>query len=250
LFAGRQGRAEYDDLPPELSPQNTTDVQRIIDAVSARIDDPVRGWKTYFLYKPMYPPFCAPVYEVFESGAVIPATLTRSRLTEPEIMFRIDRDLPARDRNYDPCEILDSVTAVLAFEILRSSFRGGSSADVSMYAALSDHISNACVVIGDEVPAWRDIAFEEVRLRMFEDDEELISVVGGHAFENPVLPVVVGVNRLRRRNVDIKAGDIMVTSSCTSFFHVGTRSVVRAAWEELGEVTVTFGAEPTNEGTE
>ena len=87
--------------------------------------------------------------------------------------------------------------------------------------------------------AVRDVAFEDVRLRMTQDGEELVSVVGCHPFDNPFLPVVVGVNRLRRR-LGVKAGDVIVTNSSTSFFAVRAGSVIRAVYDGLGEVTATF----------
>ena len=110
-------------LPAEVTPENTADIQRIIDAVSDRVDRPIRGWKTYTVYKPMNPPFSAPIYDLFASGAEIPAEISPGRLIEPEIMFRVDRDLPARDRNYDVTEIMDSVTGVVGFEVIGSRFR-------------------------------------------------------------------------------------------------------------------------------
>jgi 2-keto-4-pentenoate hydratase len=148
-------------------------------------------------------------------------------------MFRIDRDLPARDRNYDVVEIRDSVTAVVGFEIIGSRFRGDGAG--SLYSSLSDHIANGAIVVGDAVPQWRDVAFEDVALRLTEDDHELASVVGCHPFDDPFLPVVVGVNRLRR-HAGVKTGDIIVTNSSTSFFPVAAGASVRAVYEGLGEV--------------
>jgi 2-keto-4-pentenoate hydratase len=49
----------------------------------------------------------------------------------------------------------------------------------------------------------------------------------------------VGVNRLRRY-FGVKAGDVIVTNSSTSFFPVRAGSVVRADYEGLGEVVATF----------
>src|SRR5215212_9249877 len=99
LIALREGRSVMAGLPADVTPENTADVQRIIDAVSARIDTPIRGWKTYTVYKPMHPPIYAPIYDLFPSGAEIPADISPHRLIEPEIMFRVDRDLPAREHN-------------------------------------------------------------------------------------------------------------------------------------------------------
>ena len=243
LIGLREGRLSLGGLPPDVTPGDTADVQRIIDAVSARIDRPVRGWKTYILYKPMNPPFHAPIYEVFPSGASIPVDLSPTRLIEPEIMFRADRDLPARDRRYDVAEVRDAVTAVVGFEVIGSRFRAASSEGVgSLLGALSDHIANAAVVVGDSVPAWREIAFEDVALRVTEGDRVLASVVGCHPFDDPFLPVVVGVNRLRRHR-GVRAGDVIVTNSSTSFFPVAAGAFIRATYEGLGEVTATFAGE-------
>ena len=46
------------------------------------------------------------------------------RLIEPEIMFRIDQELPARGRNYGIAQIMESVTAVVGFEVIGSRFSG------------------------------------------------------------------------------------------------------------------------------
>ena len=244
LIAARDGRLLLAGLPAEVTPENTADVQRVINAVSAQIEAPVGGWKTYTIYKPMHPPIYAPIYDVFPSGAEIPAAISSGRVIEPEIMFRVDRDLPPQERNYDIAEIMDSVTAVVGFEVIGSRFRSSGSEGAigqgSLYGSFCDHIANGCIVVGDEIAGWRDVAFEDVRLRMTENDAEIISVVGCHPFDNPFLPVVVGVNRLRR-HLGVKAGDIIVTSSSTSFFPVSAGTLIRATYEGLGEVRATFG---------
>ncbi|HEX4530568.1 MAG TPA: hypothetical protein VIA11_14285 [Acidimicrobiia bacterium] len=247
LVALREGSVVLAGLPAEFTPDNTADIQRIIDAVSDRVDRPIRGWKTYTVYKPMNPPFSAPVYDLFPSGAEIPAEISPARLIEPEIMFRVDRDLPARDRRYGIAEVMESVTAVVGFEVIGSRFRTAGPADGgppangqgSLYGSLSDHIANGCIVVGDAISGWRDVAFEDVRLRVTEDDRELISAVGCHPFDDPFLPVVVSVNRLRRRR-GVKAGDVILTNSSTSFFAVEAGSSIRATYEGLGEVVASF----------
>jgi 2-keto-4-pentenoate hydratase len=169
------------------------------------------------------------------------------RLIEPEIMFRADRDMPPRAHQYEVAEVMDSVTAVVGFEVIGSRFTtaepsAGStkvSGSGSLHGSLSDHIANGCVVVGDEVRDWRNIAFEEVGLRLTEGDRELVSVVGCHPFDNPFLPVVVGVNRLRRRK-GVRSGQIIVTNSSTSFFPVSAGSPICATYEGLGCVTATF----------
>jgi 2-keto-4-pentenoate hydratase len=239
LVALREQRLVLGGLPAEVTPDNTADIQRIIDAVSARITRPVRGWKTYTVYKPMNPPFFAPIYDVFPSGAEIPADISPMRLIEPEIMFRADSALPARERPYDVVEVMESVTAVIGFEVIGSRFRMSGPGQGSLYGSLSDHIANGCIVVGDAIPGWRDVAFEDVALRVTEEDRELVSVIGCHPFDNPFLPVVVGVNRMRR-HLGVHEGDIIITNSSTSVIPVSAGSLIRATYEGLGSVTATF----------
>jgi len=202
--------------------------------VSARVDRPIVGWKVYTLYKPMNPPVYAPIYDAFESGAEIPAAISPDRLIEPEIMFRVDRDLPARGARYGIDEVADAVTAVAGFELIGSRF----SRDCS---SAGQNTPNGGIVVGDAIPGWRDVAFEDVRLRMTAGDRELVSVVGCHPFDDPFLPVVVGLNRLRRHH-GARAGDVIVTNSSTSFFPVDADTVVRAVYEGVGEVVARFAA--------
>ncbi len=243
LVDARAGRRAVAALPADVTPEHTGDMQRIIDAVSDRIDRPIGGWKVYTLYKPMNPPVYAPVYDVFAAGAEIPAAMSPARLIEPEIMFRIDRDLPPREVRYDVDEVADAVTAVVGFEIIGSRFQrdGSSAGQGSLYGSLSDHLANGCIVVGDTVPHWRDVAFEDVRLRMREGDRELVSVVGCHPFDNPFFPVVVGLNRLRRHQ-GVREGDVIVTNSSTSFFPVDAGTVVCAEYEGVGAVTARFAS--------
>src|ERR1700674_3460543 len=134
----------------------------------------------------MHPPFYAPIYDLYPSGAEIPAEIAPMRLIEPEIMFQVDRDLPARDHNYEIAEIMESVTAIVGFEVIGSRFRSISPSDGatpsngqgSLYGSFSDHIANGCIVVGDPIPGWRHVAFEDVSLRLTEGDREMISVVG------------------------------------------------------------------------
>jgi 2-keto-4-pentenoate hydratase len=250
LVALREDRMVRTGLPPEVTPDNTADVQRIIDAVSARVTRPVRGWKSYTVYKPMNPPFFAPIYDVFPSGAEIPAGISPMRLIEPEIMFRADHALSARERPYQVGEVMDAVTAVVGFEVIGSRFRmrdpaertAPSDGQGSLYGSLSDHIANGCIVVGDAIPGWRDVAFEDVAVRVTEDDRELVSVIGCHPFDNPFLPVVVGVNRMRH-HLGVREGDVIVTNSSTSIIRVSAGTLIRATYEGLGSVTATFAKE-------
>ena len=160
-----------------------------------------------------------------------PATISPGRLIEPEIMFRVDRDLPARDgalrgrrarrRGDGRGRIRDHRVAVQSGRRLPLDGQG------SLYGALSDHIANGCIVVGDAIPAGAMLRSRTCTSPSTKVTAKSSSVVGCHPFDNPFFPVVVGLNRLRRHQ-GARAGDIIVTNSSTSFFPVDAGTVVRA----------------------
>lgn len=251
LLQLRRKESALEDLPERLIPTTTTDIQRIIDATNARIERPVRGWKIYCVYKPMQPIFYAPIYDVIDNGGEIPAPPSSLRLIEPEIMFRVDRALPVREAKYGHAELSECLTAVVGMEVVGGRFSAPSVDHVyalsksqkSNYGSLSDNIANDYIVVGDEIPGWRDVAFEEVRVTMTDGDRTLIDFVGGHPFDDPYLTALVGINRMRRTHA-LNEGDIIVTSSSTSFFPAAAGSLVRSTYEGLGSVSASFAPAP------
>jgi 2-keto-4-pentenoate hydratase len=248
LLALRRGEIEADDLPEPLIPETTADIQAIIDATNARIHRPVRGWKIYCVYKPMQPIFYTPIYDVIENGGVVPTTISPLRLIEPEIMFRVIAPMPRREAKYSHSELSNYLTAIVGMEVIGSRFKTNlddnyalSKSQKSNYGALSDNIANGCIVVGDDIPHWRDVAFEDVRVRMTAGEETLIDFVGGHPFDDPFLTALAGVNRMRR-HCDLEVGNILITSSSTSFFPAPAETLIRVEYEGLGAVAVSFAA--------
>jgi 2-keto-4-pentenoate hydratase len=109
----------------------------------------------------------------------------------------------------------------------------------SNYGTYADNIANGCVIIGDEIENWRDVAFEDVRVTMTEGDKTLVDFIGGHPFDDPMLSALVGINRIRR-TAGVKQGDILLTSSSTSFFSVAPGKKITTTYEGLGSVTASF----------
>lgn len=236
-----------DDLPPELVPEATADIQRIIWRVNQEIAHPVVGWKIYSVFKPMQPVFFSPIYDRIKNGGNIPAGISPLRLIEPEIMFRCDIDIPPREKKYSHVELSEMVTAVVGMEVIGARFDMGtleqmykrSKSQISNHGALSDNIANGCIIVGDEIPHWQNVDFSEVVVTMTQDSEEVIRFVGGNPIDDPFLMTLVGVNRLRRHG-GLKAGDIIVTNSSTSFFSVRAGSEIVSTYEGLGRVSARF----------
>src|ERR1700737_1526948 len=111
-------------LPPDCKPVTAADANAIIDEVTRLMGEPIAGWKISFLYKPREEAFRAPLFPsgVFPTPARVPLSLPSSLLIEPEITFRLTRDLPGRERLYRPEEVADAVEACASLEIVDTRF--------------------------------------------------------------------------------------------------------------------------------
>ena len=154
--------------------------------------------------------------------------------------------LPARDRQYDLLDVMESVTAVIGFEVIGSRFSTTSPGDGSplagegsLYGSFSDHIANGGIVVGDSIPGWREIVVR--RCRASNDRGRSRSHLRG-GLPSLRQPVSSGGRRSQPAASPwgVKAGDIIVTNSSTSFFPVSADTLIRARYQGLGEVTATF----------
>jgi 2-keto-4-pentenoate hydratase len=245
--ARRTGRP-IEELPPACRPATAAEANAIVDEVTRRLGEPIAGWKISFLYKPREVPFRAPLLasRVFASPARIPVSLTPSRFIEPEITFRLLQDLPARAKPYRPEEVAAAVEACASTEIVdtrfdstRRTLRQRLNERLTMVEAYADHVTNGAFVIGQSRKDWRDIDFATMRVSMRAGDKSIVESVGGHAFIDPFLPVVVLVNELRR-GPGLKAGQVVATGSFSGYFPVEAGQQVVADFEGVGQALATF----------
>ena len=94
-------------------------------------------------------------------------------------------------------------------------------------------------VIGDPCKDWQKIDFGATRVVMRTEDKKIVETIGGHAFVEPFLPVVVLANELRH-GPGLKAGQTVATGSFTGYFPVEIDQLITAEFEGLGQVQSTF----------
>jgi 2-keto-4-pentenoate hydratase len=245
LVEARRTGKRVPGLPQECKPVTATDANAIIDEVTRQMGEPIVGWKISFVYKPREKAFRAPLFasRVFASPARVPLSLTPSLLIEPEITFRLTRDLPGRERLYRPEEIGDAVEAFASLEIVDTRFDTTNrtieqmlNERASRVEAYSDHITNGAFVIGQARKDWRDLDFAVMRMRMSADDETIVETEGGHAFVDPFPGVVVLANELRR-GPGLQAGQVVATGSFSGFFPVQANQRITAEFDGVGQAT-------------
>lgn len=238
-------------LPDRCRPANAADCNAIVDAVTAQLDEVIAGWKVGFLYSPRQKPLVCPLFRsrVLASPATVPLSLTPALLMEPEICFRLRRDLPARTAAYAYEEIAEAVEACPSIEIIDTRFdtkartiRQMLDDKRSRLEAYADHNTTGAYIVGEGRKDWRKIDFAATRAVMRSRSRVIVDTIGGHAFVDPFLPAVVLVNAMRHRD-GVQSGQILVTGSFSGFFPVEAEEAVTAEFDGLGSATATITAE-------
>jgi 2-keto-4-pentenoate hydratase len=238
------------ELPVECRPVVAADSNAIANEITKQLGEEIAGWKITFLYKPREVPFQCHLFasRMFASPAKIPVSLTPSLFIEPEITFRLLSDLPARSQPYRPEDVAAAVEACPSMEVVdtrfdttKRSIRQRLNERATMVEAYADHITNGAFIIGPGIKNWRDIDFGAVPMRMSADGKPIVETVGGHAFVDPFLPVVVLANQLRR-GPGMKAGQVVATGSFSGFFPVEVGQLIVADFEGVGQAHATFVA--------
>ena len=248
LLSARRGGAALKSFPSSCRPLTAADANEIGDEVTKQLGDDVGGWKITFLYKPREKPFRAPIFtnRIFSTPAQIPLALGPSRYIEPEITFRLKHDLAPRSNLYRAAEVADAVEACPSFEIVATRFdtsertlRDMLNQRTTLVEAYADHITNGAFVIGKPIKDWQNIDFATMKVSMRAEENLIVETVGGHAFVDPFLPVVILANELRH-GPGLKAGNIVATGSFSGYFAVEVNQTVTAEFEHVGQVEAKF----------
>jgi 2-keto-4-pentenoate hydratase len=256
LVEARTSKRPLAELPVDCKPTSVADANAIIAEVTRRIAEPVGGWKITFVYRPREKPVVAPLFQknIFSSPALVPPSITHSRLIEPEIAFRLLHDLPPRSRAYHPNEVMEAVIACAAlemndtrFDTTKRSIRDMLDNRSTILEAHADHQTSGAFVVGEGRSDWKNFDFAAQRLIMRCGDDILFDRVGGHAFSDPFLPVVVLANEMRHSD-GLKAGHIVATGSFSGFLQVEKDRPVTAEFVGFGSVTGTFSSTEINQG--
>ena len=244
----RQTGVPLVELPLDCKPTDADDVNAIIAEVTRQLGEARGGWKITFLYKPRQKPIIAPLFStrIFLSPALIPPAITHSLLAEPEIAFRVHEALPPRARPYAPQEVAEAIVACPALELNDTRFdqRVRSIREMlddrrTVLDAHADHQTSGAYVVGKERVDWRNLDFAALGVTMRCGERTLTKRVGGHAFTDPFLPVVVLANELRHSD-GLRVGEIIATGSFSGFFPVDPDQPVVAEFEGFGPVSATF----------
>ncbi len=201
----------------------------------------IGGWKVGAA-GPEAPPSAAPLRKsgILASPATIPAGTATDRLVESEIAFRIGRDLPPRAAPYEREEILAAIASCHpVIEVVHFRLAEGISAPA--LAKLAEGIGHAALIVGPEVPGWRQIDFAGLAVTQTITGAEPLRRIG-----NPAGDMIRLIAWLADEGAvwagGLHAGQIVTCGSWTGATPVPAGGGMTGAFAGLPAVTVTFAA--------
>ncbi|SEQ13331.1 2-keto-4-pentenoate hydratase [Amphritea atlantica] len=160
---------------------------------------------------------------------------------EPEIGFRFGRDLPHRQEPYSEEEILDALCgAHLALELILSRYVQPDS--ISYLEHLADCLFNQGLFVGPPISVVQACAASEIRFVVTDPSLEggCRQIEGKHPSGYPQTPLFWMVNFLSQRGIDIKAGQVVITSSYAGVIEVAPEMNFTLEYEKYGEISLRF----------
>jgi 2-keto-4-pentenoate hydratase len=178
---------------------------------------------------------------VHESPARIKIVPEQMPAVEGEFAFRFGRDLPGRVEQYTITEVAAAIESVTgAIEVVGTRFSGGLEGK-GRFLTTADCGVNIALATGDWVQ-YSGQDFREHAVTITINDQLRGTGTGSRALGNPLNVLLWLVNFQSSRHIDIKAGEIVATGTCTGLDAVQPGDIARADFGTLGSTLIHFDA--------
>ncbi len=171
---------------------------------------------------------------VYHDTDPIPTARFIAPKVEPELGFRLGRDLPADPTLEDVAAAIDAT--YLAVEIIDSRVRDW---DIRLVDTVADNASCGAVILSPPV----DIPLEQltaVTATMTIDGVEAGRGTGADVMGHPLEPLKWLAGVLGERGVPLRSGDIILTGSFCGAAPVTPGADVEVDYGDFGQLSVTF----------
>lgn len=230
-----------------LTPVTMEEGYLIQDAFMRAWGESVAGWKVgatapevqdiYRVDEPFYGPFYAST--TYTSPARPKAEDFGHQCIESEFAFRFRSALPAREEKYGREEIVEAIDSILpAFELISPRFDSLLQDRAALAAA--DCGLNGGFVLGEDYAGWRSLDLSAHHVRLTVDGEVKREGTGANVLGHPFNVLDWFVNMLSSRGIDLQAGEVVSTGTCTGFHYIEPGQTAAADFGELGTIEVTF----------
>jgi len=175
----------------------------------------------------------------YDSPAVIDSRTSALRALEPEIAFRMGRDLPRRDQPYTPADVTEAIAwAQPALEIPDTRWRDWES--LGAPAFIADNAAAGFLVLGAEVEDWRDVDLAALEARLVINGETAETGRGANVMDGPLNVLAWLANHLIDRGKQLNAGDLVTTGTCTRIRFAKPGDEIVADFGDFGSASARF----------
>jgi 2-keto-4-pentenoate hydratase len=162
---------------------------------------------------------------------------------EPEIVFILNKELPARDSDYSETEINEAIGSChMALELIQKRF--ADDADIEFPEALAVGLVNQGLFVGPEID--KSLAFKaskfELCFKQISGNGEISEQVfdGVHPNLLPLLPIYWAINYMSKRGTSFKKGEMFITGSYAGVVELDFDKKTDISYTELGNYSLTF----------
>jgi len=156
---------------------------------------------------------------------------------EPEFAFRIERDLPVRERPYTADEVAEAIVFLPAIEIIADRYpRGAKAIKVGTLLTIADNGGGYGFVAGDPVADWNGIDFGYHHVSLTVDGGKESDNFLGEMRADPVQVVADLANMLGSRGIGLGKGEYATTGAAAVPVHMVAGTRVVADFGYLGKI--------------
>jgi 2-keto-4-pentenoate hydratase len=239
LLAVRHGGATTHGLG-DAAPATETEALAIQRAVLARRGGTIGGWKC------ATPPGKPVSQALLDARGILPgpaswAVAPGAKIgIETEIAFRLGRSLPPRATPWTRAEVIEAVAACFpAIELVATRYADMTA--VSLLEAMADNIAHAGLVLGAEVPDWRQRDLDDLTVHQAAGGVMQVARRGANPAGDPLLSLTRLANHLHAFGLQLEAGQVVTTGSWTGLLWVPGGQRIVGGFEGIGEVVVDLG---------
>lgn len=250
LLSVRGGDRGFGTFPPHGEPRDKTDAYAIQDAVIALINGDAIGWKvgcTSRLAQEMSStdePFFGRMFAdtTHESGCTVTPGDVMAPIVEPEIAFRLGKDLTPDAAPHTTASVIECVDALIpAIEVVDCRYAQGW--PIPILPTIADNGVHAVFATAPAITDWRDIDRPAIKMEAYVNGELATDGAGSNALDDPINGLVWLANDFAKRGRTIHAGEVITTGNTANapiFAKPGDDVLVK--FPGLGEIQLTFAS--------
>lgn len=215
------------------------------DAAIARWPDEVAGWKVGYIGldrrdgsgddRLVGPIFSRAVWADRGESVDFPVFVGGFAAVEAEYIFRLGTDAAAHQTSWTPTQAVDLIAALhIGIETAGSPL-----ATINVLGptvVVSDFGNNAGLILGPEIPGWRDIPEADLACETFIDG---VSVGRGGAASVPgglLAAFAFALGRCARRGIRLRAGQLVTTGAATGIHDIRAGQRARIHFGRWGDI--------------